>query len=193
MNMVPVSDFLPGVRQLVHSPIQKEMDQAIVRSAIKFSRDSLAVLHKRSIDNVFDGEVVSFVAKSGINRRTPGSLKAAEVFSVSADGEVMISGTDYTALSLDELQFLHDSIKVEISGAVEPTPAAEYLPDVLYKDWVDAICHGAAYYLLLPTDPNRAAIYERELIEGIRKAKRWRIESSADVAIRIINRNRSFF
>lgn len=196
MRMVPVSDFLPTLRQMVDAPLPLQMKQAIVKSAIRFCRESGVVITSRLFCHVYEGQTLNVVKDSAVNRNAGGTLKASAQAVVSVDGVALLPDLDYHALSLDDVFFLRDCKDVMIASTVEPVPSAKALPAKLFDDWLDGICAGAAAWLYtLPEflDGKLYALHEQAFVESIRDAKRWRLENSPAMSPRRITSRREFY
>lgn len=196
MRMVPVSDFLPTLRPMVDAPLPLQMKQAVLKSAIRFCRESGVVITSRHFCQVYEGQTINVVKDSAVNRNAGGALKASSKSVVSVDGVELSADVDYHALSLDDVFFLRDHRDVTIACTVEPVSSAKEVPAKLYDDWLDGICAGAAAWLYaLPQFLNGDlhAHYEREFVEAMRNATRWRLESSPAMSPRRANRKREFY
>ncbi|WP_251878969.1 hypothetical protein [Grimontia kaedaensis] len=174
------------------------MEEAVVWAAQAFCRRSLAIWRARTFHQVFKHQTISTIEQSSLNHRTLGALKSAEIISVTSKGERLVVGRDYNAVSLDDVHFLDAFDDVTVTCAVEPRVGSSHLPASLFNDWEDGICAGAAKRLLLQPDKDwsdvaLAGYYEREFVEAIRKARRWRLEVSPDVTPENpLSRKRSF-
>ncbi|MDW6094054.1 hypothetical protein SBX64_16060 [Vibrio rhizosphaerae] len=197
MNMVPVDDFIPMLRSMVSNAITLEMKSAIVQAAITFCRKSKVVIHTRTIDSVFAGETVRVVENSGINRRTPGSIKSAEIVSIKSGNDDLTPGSDYINDGLDSVKFKRDIGEVDFVAIVEPDLNAKFLPAILMSDWCNVLCHGAASILNSKSsgpEVQMTSFHEREFIDGIRRAYRWRVETLPELNPKVkSNRSREFF
>ncbi|WP_407330553.1 hypothetical protein [Enterovibrio sp. 27052020O] len=196
MRTVPVSEFMPTLRQLVSVVLPMQLEQAIVASAVRFCRGSGVVMASRTFCQVYEGQTINIVRDSAVNRRADGILKASDSALITSDGVALQPDRDYHALSLDDVFFLRDAQDVTITCTVEPVLGAKELPAKLYDDWLSGICAGAAarlYAMPDSLDPNLHAHYEREFVETMRQAMRWRLETSPSMSPSAPVRKREFF
>ncbi|OEE65853.1 hypothetical protein A1OO_08575 [Enterovibrio norvegicus FF-33] len=184
MREVPVSAFVPRLRTLVNVPLIPLMESAVVDAAIQFCRQSQVVVYTRRLDRVYAHQTLSAVERAGINRRTQGRYKSAGIYRVERSGvtdKVVMTEDAYQALSLDEVSFTESASNVTLHAVIEPQQGTAHLPALLFEDWALGICAGAASFLLRQPDKEwsnvQLGVYqEREFVEQIRKAKRWRLE-----------------
>ena len=183
MKSIPVSDFASHLHRMVPVDIPLVAEDAIVKAAIRFCRDTRILIAYREIDLVFAGQLIGAVANSAMNRRELAKLKAFDLLRVKSGNEILTAPNEYYLPSLDEIRFLNDYENVIIMSIAEPAADTKYLPDVLFNDWLTAICHGAAAQIcaMAGTPPEVAqflAHHERNFVEAIDQAKRWRMESA---------------
>ncbi|WP_232314367.1 hypothetical protein [Grimontia marina] len=174
------------------------MEEAVVAAAQAFCRRSLAIWRTRTFAHVFRYQTVSVIERSSLNHRTLGALKSADIISVTSKGQRLVVGKDYDAISLDDVHFLDAFDDVTVTCAVEPRAGSSHLPASLFHDWEEGICAGAAKRLLLQpdkawSDVALAGYHEREFVEAICQARRWRLEVSPDATPENpLTRKRSF-
>lgn len=198
MRSVPVSDFIPTVRQLVNVPLPGLMADAIVKAAQTFCRQSQVVTFERHFAQASAGNTVNIVADSSENIAADESYKSAEVMSMTAEGDLLALNVDYQVISRDEVRFLKDHTNVITVCALEPTQRATKLPAVLHDDYLDGICAGAASLLYSQPDSDwfnaeLSAFHDRKFVESYREAARFRLEASPDLSFRNPVRRREFF
>ena len=196
MNTVPVSDFIPTLRKLVNVPIPLVMEDAISRAAQEFLRRSSLVSHTRSLGNVTAGTDYSLISDSELNA-THDVFQCAETHHVTAATGLLTVNDDYRVKSKDVLCFLENFTDVDVLCVVETQPYAKQLPGVLYSDWLDGICCGAAAYLLVQPDsdwanPQLAAYNQRQFEQAIVDARRWALDANPDLGFQNPVRKRSF-
>lgn len=178
--MVPVSEFLPTLRMLVDVPVPGLMETAIVKAAQRFCRESKALVEHRCFDNVFSCQSVSVIANTFGHGKI--QLKGAGVVAVTSESKTLTAGVDYSVKSLDQVKFNHHFSDVSIIGIAEPLANADHLPAILFTDYVDGICAGAASILQKQPnvawfEPSLAQYNERDFTQAIRDAYRMAIES----------------
>ncbi|PSU66815.1 hypothetical protein C9J20_09025 [Photobacterium phosphoreum] len=178
--MVPVSDFVPTLRLLVDVPVPGLMETAIIKAAQQFCRDSKVLVKIRQFDDVFEYQSVSVISPQ-VGTKGKVQLKGAGIVNVTSKGEALTSGYDFDVVSRDDITFKADFSDVVITAMAEPIINADQLPEVLFHDYVDGICAGAANLLQLqPTtswfNPDLAQYNQREFISAIRQAYRYAIE-----------------
>lgn len=186
MRTVSVEDFLPTLRLMVNGAMPVLMRDAVVRSAIRFCRTTEVIATDHTLSHVSEGQIFNVVSAN--------ELKASGECRVSQGETELKAGVDYQALAMDEIRFLREVNFVLVRCAVEPIAGAKTLPANLYEDWLQGICAGAASWLY--TQPSILngdlhAFYEREFVEQVRHAKRWRLETAP--AVSRPTRKRSFF
>ena len=198
MRSVPVSDFVPSLRQLVNVPLPGLMTDAIVKAAQTFCRQSLVVTFYRDFDQVYAGQTLNIVASSSVNRAAGNSYKSAEIQQLTANGNLLVPDEDYHIVSRDEVRFLKDHTDVAVICAIEPVQAATMLPALLFDDYLDGICSGAASLLYSQPDSSwfsadLAQFHDRKFVESYREAARFRLEASPALTFQNPVRKREFF
>lgn len=89
--------------------------------------------------------MVAIVGSSELNSPSVGRYTTAELMAVVDDkGSALIKGIDYLQTSRDELRFLREGEDLFIHCAIEPQRDSKTLPKVLWDEYGQAICYGAA-------------------------------------------------
>lgn len=197
MRSVPVSDFIPTLRQLVNVPLPGLMADAVVKAAQTFCRQSNIAVFYRSFDQVAAGQTISLVGDSPENAEAANSFKCAELFGLAAGGQPLVKNTDYRLVSRDEIHFLKTHHDVTATCALEPANRATQLPAVLLDDHLDGICAGAASLLYKQPDSDwfnadMAYMHERQFVQSYREAARFRMEASPELSFQNPVRKRDF-
>ncbi|CAH0531838.1 hypothetical protein CTH30272_04086 [Allocatenococcus thiocycli] len=203
MNTVLVEKFIPKLRQLVNVSLPPLLNDALVQAAQEFCRESKLVRYTRNLPSVSQNDVIAVISSSELNGIGKGAFRACEVFSViqnasKHDALPMALGTEYSKLSRDMLTFDIDATDVDVLCALEPAPGSTHLPEILFDEYVQGICYGAAHLLLIQPDsdwfnPQLAHEYRQWFQESIRKAYRFSVESGNTSNFVNPTRTREFF
>lgn len=173
MRMVPPDQFLPALRRHISGPLDVFMTDALVEAATTFCRLSELIVMTRTVDAAA-GDLVEVCDLD--------SLKACNLrYVADSDKTPLVSGEQYFAMSPNEISALEPLEKVEVCYVAEPLQGADMLPAQLFEDHADDICAGAAAILYAQpdrpwSDPKRSAYYDRQFVEGYRRAFRFRQE-----------------
>ena len=203
MNTVPVSEFLPTLRKLVNVPLPMVMEDAISRAVQEFLRRSMLVSFTRELGDVAIGTDYTLISDSELNA-TDDVFQCVETQWVTttdlgtASTALLALNEDYQVKGKDVLGFLDSFTSVKALCVVETKTYATQFPEVLYTDWLDGICCGAASYLLMQPDsdwanPNLAAYNQRQFEQAIVDARRWALDANPDLGFQNPVRKRSFF
>lgn len=202
MNTVLVSTFFPTLRQLVNVSLPPLLGNAVVQAASEFCRETNLVRYTRKIATVSQGDVVAVVGSSDLNG-DEGDFRACEVFSVARNASthdplLMALGTEFVKLSRDMLMFNIDAKDISAECAIEPVPGSTHLPEILFTEYAQGICYGAAHRLLIQPDsdwfnPQLAQEYRQWFQESIREAYRFSVESGAASTFSNPTRKREFY
>lgn len=196
MNMVPLSDFEHELRPMVESFMPDLLPRAIVKSAIRFCKDTNLIVMEGSFLYTEENEQFDMAAKLVSDGFDMNSLTIANVVRIVADGDPLYIGGDYSEQGRGTITLFDAYDDVTITVSLMPVRSATQLPSELFDDWLEAILAASASHLyLLPenVDPSAAAIHEREYIEQMRKAKRWREESFSHIPFSPKSRQREFY
>ncbi|UJZ96344.1 hypothetical protein IHC87_17400 [Photobacterium damselae subsp. damselae] len=178
--MVPVSDFLPALRMMVDVPIPGVMERALLQAAIRFCRESQCLFYSRSFDEVYEHQQVSAIGDQ-LSDKGKAQLKGAGVVFILSQGVELAKGRAYEVKGLNDIIFKRDLIDVTIEAFAEPTLTANQLPSMLYQDYLNTLCAGAASLLQMQpnqswTQPDLAQYNEHLFVTGYREAFRQAIE-----------------
>ncbi|MFG0910189.1 hypothetical protein [Vibrio sp. FYR_4] len=203
MNTVLVETFIPKLRQLVNVSLPPLLNDALVQAAQEFCRESKLVRYTRKLASVNQNDVIAVVGSSELNGIGEGAFRACEVFSViqaasTSDALPMALGSEYNKLSRDTLMFNIDALDVDVACAIEPSPGSTHLPEILFDEYAQGICYGAAHLLLIQPDsdwfnPQLAQEYRQWFQESIREAYRFSVESGNTSTFVNPTRERNFF
>lgn len=195
MRSVPVSDFIPTLRQLVNVPLPGLMADAIVKAAQTFCRQSYITTYSRQFDHVIGAQAVSIVAGNpDIDAK---ALKSSDILYLVSGGSRLTHGVDYRKVSRDEVYFLKRHDDVSVVCALEPVQKAKTLPAVLFDDYLDGICAGAASLLYAQPDSDwfnadLAQYNQSRFVESYREAKRFQLDVTPELSHNPV-RKRDFF
>ena len=173
MRMVSPEQFLPALRRHISGPLDVFMTDALVEAAGTFCRNSELLVMTRTVD----APAGDLVVVCNLD-----NLKACNLrYVADADKTPLVSGEHYFAMSPNEINALQPFESIEICYVAEPVQGASMLPAQLFEDHCDTICSGAAAILYAQpdrpwTDPKRSAYYDRDFVEGWRRAYRFRQE-----------------
>ncbi|GHZ87958.1 hypothetical protein VCSRO177_0767 [Vibrio cholerae] len=199
METVAIEQFVPTLRQLVNVALAPLLHSALLQAGQEFCRESGLVRYTRTIDRVSAHQVVAIVGSSELNSPSVGRYTTAELMAVVDDkGLALIKGIDYLQTSRDELRFLREGKDLFIHCAIEPQRDSQTLPKVLWDEYVQAICYGAAHCLMLQPDsdwhnPSLGREYRTWFVEAIRCAKRFGLETGQQQVFTNPVRQREFF
>lgn len=173
MRMVSPEQFLQALRRHISGPLDVFMTDALVEAAGTFCRNSELLVMTRTVD----APAGDLVVVCNLD-----NLKACNLrYVADADKTPLVSGEQYFAMSPNEISALQPLEQVEICYVAEPVQGADMLPAQLFEDHADDICAGAAAILYSQpdrpwSDPKRSAYYDRQFVEGYRRAFRFRQE-----------------
>lgn len=203
MNTVLVDVFIPRLRQLVNVSLPPLLNDALIQSAQEFCRETKLVRHTRSLPGVSKGDVVAVIGSSTLNGTGKGVFRACEIFSAiqgasTSDPLPMALGTEYSKLSRDTLVFNIDAMDIDVSCAVEPVQGSTHLPEILFDEYCQGVCYGAAHRILIQPDsdwfnPQLAQEYRQWFLESVREAYRFSVESGTTSSYNNPTRKREFF
>lgn len=202
METVPVSDFFSSLRKIVNVPLEFMMAESIVKAAQTFCRKSKEVIYTRSLGTIEVLTDYNLISDSELN--DPNTiLKSVEIINMSgidSDSDsprYLKRGVDYVIVSRDVIYFNESFTDVKVRCAIEPVQDVSVLPKVLFDDYLDGICSGAASLLLAQPDSdwgdgNLSQYHDRLFIESIVEARRFRLDANPqeqDIARPTINRS----
>lgn len=198
MKTVSVDLFTPKLRQLVNVTLPPLMHSALIQAAQEFCRESGVVRYSRTLENVAEGDVVALVGSSELNCDS-GSYLASEIISITdAKHMALTKGEHYRQVSRDVVSFAASSSVVHVHCSVEPTTNSKNLPKLIFDEYAQAICYGAAHTLMLQPDsdwhnPSLGNEFRKWFVEAMRQAKRFALESGEPQTLSNPNRKREFF
>ncbi|EKO3632406.1 hypothetical protein M3894_002936 [Vibrio metschnikovii] len=198
METVSVDLFTPKLRQLVNVTLPPLMHSALIQAAQEFCRESCVVRYSRTLKNVAAGDAVAVVGSSELNRDS-GSYLASEMISITDEEHVaLVKGEHYRLVSRDVISFTTSSSIVHIHCSVEPTANSKTLPKLVFDEYAQAICFGAAHSLMLQPDsdwhnPSLANECRQWFVEAVRQARRFALESGEPQIFPNAIRKREFF
>lgn len=167
-----IKDLLPELRRMIQGPLQSQMAEELLSSAIIFCKESKILRQTIDVGSVSGGDRIT-LAPSSPEVSTWGTL------AVLSDDTLLLRDESYRQSSRNEIEFVSDADQVKVVFWVIPKSASG-LPDELLN-YSQAICHGAASALyLLPNkswmNGQLSQYHHRFFVEGYRDA--WReIES----------------
>lgn len=202
MNAVSVDTFIPKLRQLVNVPLAPLMNEVLVQAAQEFCRESGVVRYTRAIETIESGSVLAIVGSSELNGVGAGSYIASDIMKITSvtpqTTNILTKGQDYKLLGRDVVSFGVDIEIGVVHCSIEPTLNSTHLPQVLFDEYQQAICYGAAHLLMLQPDsdwhnPQLGNEYRQWFVEAIRSAKRFALESGEFQTFHNPTRRREFF
>ena len=178
MELVDRDLFLPALRQQITGPLEITMGEAITTASIAFCRESGLLALDRTVAAPAAGSLLTVCDQEGMTACDLLYLTTAE------DGDPLKSGSDYFAISPNQVSVLTDLPDVRLWYVASPALAATQLPAQLLADHADTICHGAAAILYAQpdrpwADPGRAKFHQAAFVEGYRDAGRFRRNHAA--------------
>ena len=204
MVTVPVSNFVSTLRKLVNVPLDNIMSEAIVKTAQAFCRKSQVVVYVRELGAVTALQDYTLISDSELNT-VKSLLKCSVVMSVTGIDPLddvareLLNVEDYIISTRDVISFNDTFTDVKVRCVIEPVQNADELPQVLFDDYLDGICSGAAAYLFMQPDsmwsnPGFAAHHDKIYTETLVNARRFRLEANPnEEAFTNPVRTRSFF
>ena len=185
--------FLPLMRRHISGPLESMMVDAIKEAAITFCRKSELITMVRVVASAAAGSLLDVCDQDG--------LKASNIVRViNSDGDDLVPGVDYMAMSANEISIPAPLANFTIWYSAEPLPDAADLPAVLLDDYGESVAFGALAILFgqpgMPwTDGKRSAYYKTEFTEGCRRATRFRLDHSTPKQTQFDNpiRKHTFF
>lgn len=198
METVSVDVFVPKLRQLVNVGLPPIMHTALAEAAQEFCRESGVVRYSRTLVNVAAGDVIAVVGSSDLNKDS-GSYLASEIISVTdSEQAALFKGVNFRQMSRDVLAFITSHPVVHVTCSVEPGVYTQTLPKLLFDEYVQAICYGAAHRLMLQPDsdwhnPSLGNEFRQWFVEAMRQAKRFALESGDAQSFSNPIRKREFF
>lgn len=176
MNLVEVDRLLPHLRQLVTGPLDTWMTDALMKAAVSFCRESEMITLVRSVGGIAAGQTVTVSDRY--------DLVALRILSVTAGGELLSPGHGYLIISPGSITADRDLAEVRIHYIAIPGSDTDVIPEPLVTHYPYAVTAGAAYLLCMQpgrswSDPQRAAHFHTEMVEGVRQAYRGKQEQSS--------------
>ncbi|EGR1036654.1 TPA: hypothetical protein I7108_000106 [Vibrio cholerae O1] len=199
METVAIEQFVPTLRQLVNVALAPLLHSALLQAGQEFCRESGLVRYERKLEGVKAENVIAVVGSSDLNEPGKGSYLTSEVMAVLDDeGTALIKGVNYRQMNRDVLMFLTDCQRVSVHCSVEPQLHSKTLPKVLFDEYCQAVCYGAAHILMLQPDsdwhnPKLGNEYRAWFMDALRKAKRFSLESGEVQSFSNPIRQREFF
>jgi hypothetical protein len=196
MLMRPIGDFVDELRPLVNGVMPDLLLRATLRSATRFCSDTNLFIINTTVSQVISGQTIIVKDQWAIDGTAIDEMAFSDAILIIADGERLFLGDAYVESSKGALTILGDHDSVTITASVKPDRNATKLPEALYEDWLDAVLSGAAanlYTLPENSDGSAYQYYEREYIEHMRQAKRWRLESLPHQPFSPTVRQREFY
>ncbi|MCE0495773.1 hypothetical protein [Vibrio salinus] len=196
MDMVSVNQFLPELRTMIPNIMNEIMKREVVKAARRFCEDTNIFIITETVSSESDVQtfdIPSLWAASG-NRQD--KMEFANVVLVTGDEETLYESSDYTMPDKGSIAIEKAYRSISIMASVKPERAVNELPESLYNQYAEFICYGAASKLYTVAGHENGDLhqyYEREYIEGMRKVKRWRLNSFPHQPFSPRKRNRSFF
>jgi hypothetical protein len=180
MDMVPVSDFEHELRPIAVGCMPDLLPRHIITSAIRFCKDTGIVMAELNLTATEQDETIDIATELTAIGFDMTGLIVVDVLQMTAAGDPLYVGADYSEKGRGTITLFDIQESVIIYAALAPSRSATQLPAELFDDWLEPILAGAASSLyLLPEmqDGGASAVHEQAYVEGMRKAKRWRIES----------------
>ncbi|WGY45230.1 hypothetical protein [Vibrio sp. ABG19] len=202
METVLVDTFIPKLRQLVNVPLAPLMNEVLVQAAQEFCRESGVVRYTRPIEAIESGSVLAVVGSSELNGAGSGSYIASEIMKITSvtpqETLILTKGDDYKLQGRDVVWFGVDIVSGVVHCSIEPTLNSTHVPQVLFDEYQQAICYGAAHLLMLQPDsdwhnPQLAFEYRQWFVEAMRSAKRFALENGDFQSFHNPTRRREFF
>ncbi|MGL4638543.1 MAG: hypothetical protein ACRCVX_02275 [Shewanella sp.] len=168
-----IKDFLPKLRKLIQGPLQTQMADELMTSAVSFCKHSRVIRKTFSVGDVSADDVFATTI-------TEPGLKAWGTAIVMSEGEELKRDEHYTQESRDSIKFVKDASGVTVVVWAIPTDPKNF-PDEL-EEFDDAICSGAAASMFLEhakewSNPVLYDVHHRRFVGAYRDA--WR-EAESD-------------
>ncbi|PWI34836.1 hypothetical protein DI392_00715 [Vibrio albus] len=196
MEMVPVTEFLYEFRPMVSGFMPDLLPRAILQSARRFCKDTDLLLFETTLTAVTANQQIVISDQLALDGVDTTGLVMGNIVRVSGDDDQLYIGGGFSEQSKGTITIFDEADSLTISVSMLPERNALELPETLLDDWLDGICAGAASYLYqLPEnqDLKLHQYHEREYVEQMRSAKRWRLESLSHASFSPTKRNREFF
>ena len=136
MRKASALSFLPLMRRHISGPLESMMVDAIKEAAITFCRKSELITMVRVVASATAGSLLDVCDQDG--------LKAANIVRViNSDGDDLVPGVDYMAMSANEISIPAPLANFTVWYSAEPLPDAADLPAVLLEDYGESVAFGA--------------------------------------------------
>lgn len=191
LAVVALERWLSMIHQRVDVPVQALMTSALVATAKQFCRKSQCVIVSQPYDSVRAGQTLT------VEPEPHPDLMASEILQLT-QLDRLISPSEYCILNRDSVHLLADYEAIDVHYVVEPRTQAQHLPTMLFQEYGDGICAGAASRLQRQAqmpwgDLDMAHMNEQEYYSALREARRMTLEVSPWLDIPASVRQREFF
>lgn len=198
--MAALDVFLPSVRRHINGPLEIMMRQSLLEAAIAFCRESMFCRQELRLVDTKPGTTYVLAESPLVKcvKRLRVTDLSEQLSSGDASCQILTAGIDFIVISANHIAFIRPFSLVEILFAVEPCRNVAEVPDALADDYLDVIAAGALNDLfMMPgkpwSDPQRAAYFNAQFIEGYRRAFRDALDNSPITAFHNPVRKREFF
>lgn len=163
-----IKDFLPKLRKLIQGPLQAQMADELMTSAVSFCKHGRVIRRTSQLGDVLaDAVIATTITEPG--------LQAWGTAIVMSGSDVLQRDEHYTQTTRDSITFTKDAQDVKFVVWAIPTDPKN-LPDEL-EEFDDAICSGAAASMFLEhakewSNPGLYDIHHRRFVGAYRDA--WR-------------------
>lgn len=208
--MIQITEWLREVLPSLPGCPEPSVVRALRDSAIEFCNRSLIWRHEvepipvvkgindYDLDIPANTNIASFIRVRHAERNAPLELRTTDELDDMSPGWRGLVGIPQYFVQHGQFGIVLDRLPRETKRnvlaatlALKPTNTANSLPDVLYIDWKEEISNGARSRLMIDTNrqwsnPERAAIADREFSNGIQRAAlKSRLGSGArDLSVR---------
>ncbi|AHG22192.1 hypothetical protein Z042_23190 [Chania multitudinisentens RB-25] len=198
--MASLDVFLPALRRHINGPLEIMMRQSLLESAITFCRESLIVRDSLQVEDAIPGATIALTESTLVKcvKRLRVIDLTGQLSNPDITPLVLDAGVDFTVISANHIAFTKPLGRVHIDVAVEPRRSVSEVPDVLADDYLDVVAAGALNDLfMMPgkpwSDPQRAAFFNAQFVEGYRRAYRDALDNSPVTSFHNPVRKHEFF
>jgi hypothetical protein len=180
MDMVSVSEFEHELRPMVTGFMPDLLPRHIIKSAVRFCKDSGAISATLNIAATEVNESINISSELVASGFDMTGLIVVGVLQITSNSNSLYIGGDYSEQDRGTITIFDNQENLVIIASLAPDRNSSMLPSELFDNWLEAILAGAAATLyLLPENqaPSAYVIHERTYVELMRKAKRWRLET----------------
>jgi hypothetical protein len=198
--MASLDVFLPALRRHINGPLEIMMRQSLLESAITFCRESLVVRDSLQVEDAIPGATIALTESTLV--KCVKRLRVIDLTDQPSNPDiappVLEAGIDFTVVSANHIAFTKSFGRAHIDFAVEPRRGVSEVPDMLADDYLDVVAAGALNDLfMMPgkpwSEPQRAAFFNAQFVEGYRRAYRDALDNSPVTSFHNPTRKHEFF